>query len=1155
MGPAAILLIAIFVPSPLSAKEDPPRILVVDDFDRPSLYNHLKGSFGVVAAGGKAKFDFAPPEVPYLVNQWALDVSYKTAPNPGYAFLWMKLGAPLGASDVTTYLDLSAYQYLSLQYRILKPKKKDGPGNDDFKIEIHQDADGDGRFIFEKDKSSAAALSQAAVKGPENPDWRKAIVPLNRFREITDWSKILEIVFVFERDRTGAARTVRFGDLSFLRPEGRLRTADLEKSGFEFLNPIRIFKDGKKFSGGIVMPPVPNRFEIRHKPGPDFYLLEKLVLEAKLDGESWTAVAEAAVVDPKKTVILWEPATFKPWKNVSLRLSGRDLYGRIFLLSGPLDGNAIQPMSDEQFLDLVERRVFSYFAEKQDVRNGLFLDTSGGGDASTAVTGFGLTALAIGAERGWIGKREARSRALQALRTLLEKAEAKEGLYYHFLNPDTVQRAGVSEISTVDTAILLAGAVTAGEYFGGKVKKKADALYGRANWPFFLDQDPQSEHYLHFHHGWTPEDELSDYFWDFYTDETLLLTLLAIGSPSYPVSPEVFYRFVRRKEAYGLGEPFIYTWHGGLFSYQYAHAWFSLRGLEDREQIDWWENSKRATLANREYIIDHAGESKTYGADAWGITSMRIPERYVMHYGTLPNGQDQAIHDGTISPSGPGGSIVFTPYLSLRMLKRLYLEHPQIWGPFGFRDSINEDTGWVSPLYYGLGEGILLLAIENFRTGFVWQHFMKNPGVQKALERAQFTARSVSERSRARINLKTFEKQLSAKGPDGLLWYRHLENILARDLEVRTLKRIYKAVRKMRPVYEAQGGSVEAAKALAKIQMKILESLSENDLEAGRKYLRAGSRHARGALRHYEEALGAVPSERQRAELLMDKISVLEHIQAKDELEHADREFAETLQRGIQNKLFDLYGALLLAGKMGDVPARHLRRMLSEKLDPWGWRTLLSYLEREAEKSFQAGDYARAAAFFEERSEALARSGAQAAAIHQYLEKCAEGFLGKEEFGEAERFYRMIFESRDFSDAAKKEKIMLRLAVLIEKKGNSAQAVKIYRRFVKEFPDSESRAQALSRLAILESGFGNRSRAMKWFEEITARYPATAYAEEALYFLGMMYYRAERYAEAIRAWERLRQGFPQSERIQAVEANLENALRKQPSGKSSNAQV
>jgi hypothetical protein len=228
-------------------------------------------------------------------------------------------------------------------------------------------------------------------------------------------------------------------------------------------------------------------------------------------------------------------------------------------------------------------------------------------------------------------------------------------------------------------------------------------------------------------------------YWDYYTDEAILVSLLAAGSPSKPVDPGVFYAWARNKDAYGNGKPFIYSWHGALFSYQYASVWFDFREITDKQDINWFQNSTDATLANRQFCIDNADNSKTYGPNTWGITSMSRPSAYTMHFGITPNGSGEALNDGTISPTGPAGSIVFTPYLSISALKYMYLTYPKLWGQYGLKDSFNLDTNWYSSVYYGIGEAMYLLPVENFRSGFIWKNFMKNEDIREALKRTGFT--------------------------------------------------------------------------------------------------------------------------------------------------------------------------------------------------------------------------------------------------------------------------------------------------------------------------------------------------------------------------------------------------------------------------------
>ncbi|MCK4463810.1 MAG: hypothetical protein KAU58_05820, partial [Candidatus Omnitrophica bacterium] len=429
--------------------------------------------------------------------------------------------------------------------------------------------------------------------------------------------------------------------------------------------------------------------------------------------------------------------------NCQLRAVATDISGNQNATDVLIE-RGIKPLADDEFLNLVEKKAFEFFYDHQNLNSGLFFDTTGGGDASIASTGFGLTALCVGAERGWINKQEAEKRAELAIDAFLPRApdekplaEGKFGFFYHFLNINTGKRSKKCEISTVDTAILVCGALTAGEYFDGKVREKAEALYKRVEWDKFLCRE-KGPLYNIFSMGWSPERGFLESYWDFYTDETMLICFLAIGSPTHPVDPEVFYTWTRRKEAYGSGKPFIYSWHGALFSHQYAHVWFDFRKIVDSEGVNWFENSTNATLANRQFCIDNQQRFKGYGPNSWGITSMARPTAYTMHFGVPPAGSGEPQYDGTISPTGPAGSIIFTPYLSLSALKYMYLTYPRLWGKYGLRDSFDLDSDWYSPTYYGIGVAMVVLPIENFRSGFIWKVFMKNKYVKEALRKAVF---------------------------------------------------------------------------------------------------------------------------------------------------------------------------------------------------------------------------------------------------------------------------------------------------------------------------------------------------------------------------------------------------------------------------------
>ncbi|WP_205600681.1 glucoamylase family protein [Gracilibacillus sp. YIM 98692] len=350
--------------------------------------------------------------------------------------------------------------------------------------------------------------------------------------------------------------------------------------------------------------------------------------------------------------------------------------------------------------------------------------------ASIASVGFGLTAITIGAERNWITKEEAEKRIEGTLDTLLLHAEHENGVFYHFLNIDDATRAGTSEVSIIDTAILISGAITAGEYFEGDIKKKAEDIYRRVNWDWYRNPNNNL-----FYMSYSPESGFAG-AWDFYAEQ-LMMYFLGAGSPTYPTNPEMFYDFTRQERAYGEGEPFIHSWFGSIFTHQFSHAWFDFRHYQDREGINWFENSIKASKANRDYVMDQADKFETFGPNAWGLTASDGPNGYNGKYGASPSGSNNSAHftDGTIPPAGAAGSIVFTPEESIAALEH-YETIPELWGDYGFKDAYNLEISpdWYAQDVIGIDKGITLLMIENYRTGFVWENFMKNEFVQKGIE-------------------------------------------------------------------------------------------------------------------------------------------------------------------------------------------------------------------------------------------------------------------------------------------------------------------------------------------------------------------------------------------------------------------------------------
>ncbi|MGB2705432.1 MAG: glucoamylase family protein [Candidatus Omnitrophota bacterium] len=371
---------------------------------------------------------------------------------------------------------------------------------------------------------------------------------------------------------------------------------------------------------------------------------------------------------------------------------------------------------EEKFLDKLERDSFRYFIKEVNPENGLIKDSSRlGAPCSVAVVGFGLTALCIGESRGWISHEKAYERVLQILRAFMYNVPHERGFFYHFLDMRTGKRAWNSEASSIDTALFLAGALFAGEYFRDtEIERIARALYERVDWPWMMNGKKAMCM------GWKPETGFLWHCWDSYS-EAMILYALAIGSPTHPIAKDAWFEWKRPRSTYKEYEV-IYSYFGSIFTYQYSHAWIDFRRLRDRKgNIDYYANSVNATLANRQFCIDNAAEYETYGENSWGLTACIGPEGY-KGYGAKPG---LALSDGTIAPCGIAGSLVFAKEESVKGLKYLYDRHKRfLYGKYGFKDAFNANKDWWAEEYLGIDVGITLIMIENYRTGMVWKAFM-----------------------------------------------------------------------------------------------------------------------------------------------------------------------------------------------------------------------------------------------------------------------------------------------------------------------------------------------------------------------------------------------------------------------------------------------
>lgn len=397
-------------------------------------------------------------------------------------------------------------------------------------------------------------------------------------------------------------------------------------------------------------------------------------------------------------------------------------------------------MKNHEILDLEAKGCFDFFwneanSDPESPGYGLIRDGDGENDsdrASIASVGFGLSGIIIGVERGWITKEQGEERVLGTLKTFWNEAEELNGFFYHFLNMNTAKKyeAFYDCASIIDTSLFLNGAITAAEYFGGEIKELTEKIYQRVDWQKYYDEE-RNLYYM----GYT-EEKGGFGQWDMYAEQ-LMQYILGVSSPTYPVHPKIYNGFNRELRTY-KNFNFYATQHNPLFVHQYSHAWYNFKDVEDQDGINWFDNSVTATLAQRQYAIDHMDKYRGYNENAWGFTACDGPRGYHAHGAPAynSNNEPEANDDGTIAPTAASGSIVFAPEESINAMNYFYEEVPALWGKYGFLDSYNQEgeEEWIAKRVIGIDKGATLLMIENYRTGLIWDLYMQNKYVQKATE-------------------------------------------------------------------------------------------------------------------------------------------------------------------------------------------------------------------------------------------------------------------------------------------------------------------------------------------------------------------------------------------------------------------------------------
>ncbi len=455
---------------------------------------------------------------------------------------------------------------------------------------------------------------------------------------------------------------------------------------------------------------------------------------------------------------------------------------------------AEQALSVEEsaFAAELARRTFDYFWETTDPDDCLAPDRWPSAPfSSIAATGFALTAYGIGAERNYVSREAAAKRTLRCLEAYFDAPQGPgvasvagyKGFFYHFLELDDGTRHGTTELSSVDTSLLFAGVLFAQSYFDRDtpteraIRAAADRLYRRADWTFFLrgaGDTPAAnlEGSRGLAMGWKPEQGFEPHDWVGY-NEGMLIYVLALGSPTHPVSREAWDEgwAARLEQEWAEYYGYEHLAFEPLFGHQYSHVWIDFRGIQDEfmrgKGIDYFENSRRATLAQRAYAEDNPNEWAAYDGDTWGLTACDGPgwtkdrrvngePRQFFGYAARGASPIRVVDDGTIAPTAAGGSVAFTPALSIRALMAMRNTYGEaLYTRYGFKDAFNPsftfadydgsagtvvpDKGWIANDYLGIDQGPILAMLENHESGLVWNTMRKNPYIRKGLERIGFS--------------------------------------------------------------------------------------------------------------------------------------------------------------------------------------------------------------------------------------------------------------------------------------------------------------------------------------------------------------------------------------------------------------------------------
>jgi lysophospholipase L1-like esterase len=471
--------------------------------------------------------------------------------------------------------------------------------------------------------------------------------------------------------------------------------------------------------------------------------------------------------------------------------------------NGSAEDEAFRSAEAEAFLDTLQHRTFDWFWDTTNPANGLVPDRwPTPSFSSVAAVGFGLTAYGVGAERGFVARAAAAERTLTTLRFFWDAPQGSaatgvtgyKGFFYHFLDMQTGRRFQTVELSTIDTALLMGGVVFAREYWDrdtpveAEIRALADSLYQRVEWDWATPRDLVSM-------AWTPEEGMGQWDYQGY-NEAMLLNVLALGSPTFPADESLWSNFTSTYQ-WGSFYGQDHLNFSPLFGHQYSHAWIDFRGIRDaymrQKGIDYFENSRRATLSQQAYAADNPNRWRDYSAEIWGLSAVDGPHdlerevdgvrRRFFTYSARGASVQHVHDDGTLAPTAAGGSIPFAPEIAIPTLRAMAARYgDDLYTRYGFLDSFNptflfEDVRpqhgrvipgkmWVDGDYLGIDQGPIVLMIENHRSGLVWDVMRRSPYVQRGLRRAGFTGGWLDGATARAVAPLPFEPQPGHAGDD-----------------------------------------------------------------------------------------------------------------------------------------------------------------------------------------------------------------------------------------------------------------------------------------------------------------------------------------------------------------------------------------------------